>query len=125
MRWIVDAMNVIGSRPDGWWRDRHAAMTGLVERLERWAVARDADVTVVFEAPPVPAIGSGSVRITHAPSASAGSADDEIARLVGTDTDPGNLTVVTSDRGLTERVTAAGASVYPASRFRAEIDDVR
>jgi hypothetical protein len=35
-RWIVDAMNVIGTRPDGWWRDRHAAMVRLVDLLERW-----------------------------------------------------------------------------------------
>ena len=34
MRWLVDGMNVIGSRPDGWWKDRHAAMAGLVESLE-------------------------------------------------------------------------------------------
>ena len=32
-RWIVDGMNVIGSRPDGWWRDRRGAMRRLVEEL--------------------------------------------------------------------------------------------
>ena len=36
-RWIVDAMNVIGSRPDGWWKNRRGAMVRLVEQLERWA----------------------------------------------------------------------------------------
>ncbi|MFY9921120.1 MAG: hypothetical protein WAL26_22395, partial [Mycobacterium sp.] len=35
-RWIVDAMNVIGSRPDGWWKNRREAIVGLVDRLERW-----------------------------------------------------------------------------------------
>ncbi|MGE5857760.1 MAG: RNA-binding protein, partial [Solirubrobacterales bacterium] len=39
MRWLVDAMNVIGSRPDGWWKDRHAAMLRLVDQLERWVAA--------------------------------------------------------------------------------------
>ena len=34
MRWIVDGMNVIGTRPDAWWEDRHAAMVRLVHMLE-------------------------------------------------------------------------------------------
>ncbi|MBV9088657.1 MAG: RNA-binding protein, partial [Mycobacteriaceae bacterium] len=25
MRWIVDGMNVIGTRPDGWWKHRRRA----------------------------------------------------------------------------------------------------
>ena len=37
MRWLIDGMNVIGTRPDGWWRDRDAAMLRLVDRIERWA----------------------------------------------------------------------------------------
>ncbi len=52
VRWIVDGMNVIGSRPDGWWRDRQAAMTALVDSVARWAVTEDVEVTVVFEQPP-------------------------------------------------------------------------
>jgi hypothetical protein len=40
MHWIVDAMNVIGSRPDGWWRDRRAAMEALISDLDRWAAVR-------------------------------------------------------------------------------------
>ncbi len=55
MRWLVDGMNVIGTRPDAWWQDRHAAMLRLVDMLERWAAASGADVTVVFEQPPSPA----------------------------------------------------------------------
>jgi hypothetical protein len=39
VRWIVDAMNVIGTRPDGWWKDRRRVMVGLVDQLERWASA--------------------------------------------------------------------------------------
>lgn len=77
-------MNVIGSRPDGWWRDRHRAMVMLVERLEGWAItkARGDDVTVVFERPPSTAIPSSVVEVAHAPKAAANSADDEIVRLV-------------------------------------------
>src|ERR1700685_627690 len=33
VRWLVDGMNVIGTRPDGWWRDRHRAMVNLVDLL--------------------------------------------------------------------------------------------
>ncbi|HEX2402522.1 MAG TPA: NYN domain-containing protein [Mycobacterium sp.] len=118
MRWIVDGMNVIGSRPDGWWRDRGRAMTALVERLERWAAAEGADVTVVFERPPTPPIESSVISVTHAPEPAANSADDEIVRLVGADADPAEIRVATSDRALSDRVRAAGASVYPAERLR-------
>jgi predicted RNA-binding protein with PIN domain len=122
VRWIVDGMNVIGSRPDGWWRDRGRAMTALVERLERWAAAEGADVTVVFERPPTPPIESSVITVTHAPEPAANSADDEIVRLVGADADPSEIRVATSDRALTDRVRAAGASVYPAERLRNLID---
>ena len=61
-------MNVIGSRPDGWWRDRHRAMVTLVESLERWALVDGAEVTVVFERPPSPPIESAVVAVTSAPS---------------------------------------------------------
>jgi predicted RNA-binding protein with PIN domain len=111
-------MNVIGSRPDGWWRDRGRAMTALVERLERWAAAEGADVTVVFERPPTPPIESSVISVTHAPEPAANSADDEIVRLVGADADPAEIRVATSDRALSDRVRAAGASVYPAERLR-------
>lgn len=122
MRWIVDGMNVIGSRPDGWWRDRHRAMAALVERLERWAAAEDADVTVVFERPPSPPIESASVTVTHAPEPAPNSADDEIIRIIAADPDPGQVLVATSDRTLAERVRSSNATVCPAERFRDLID---
>jgi predicted RNA-binding protein with PIN domain len=115
-------MNVIGSRPDGWWRNRGRAMAALVERLEQWATAEGADVTVVFERPPSPPIESGVIEVAHAPQAAANSADDEIVRLVRVDADPAQIRVATSDRTLSERVQAAGASVYPAEKLRNLID---
>ena len=72
MRWLVDAMNVIGTRPDGWWKDRHAAMVRLVDQLERWVAASGEDVTVVLERPPSPPISSPMVGIAHAPKARPG-----------------------------------------------------
>lgn len=122
VRWVVDGMNVIGSRPDGWWNDRRGAMERLVERLERWASAETASVTVVFEAPLTPPIESAVIEITHAPASAPNSADDEIVRLLDArfaDTaDTADTAVVTSDRHLAERVRAAGALVQTASGFR-------
>ena len=122
MRWIVDAMNVIGTRPDGWWRDRHRAMVALVDLLERWALAEQADVTVVFEQPPVPAIESDVVTVTHAPAPAPNSADDEIVRLIDARPRPEEVVVATSDRTLAERVATVGAAVFPAERLRDLID---
>ena len=121
-RWIVDAMNVIGSRPDGWWKNRRSAMGGLVDQLERWNSTQGHDVTVVFERPPSPPITSHVIAIAHAPKAAANSADDEIVRLVQCDDRPHDLTVVTSDSALADRVRRAGASVHPAAAFRNLID---
>ncbi|OBJ19774.1 RNA-binding protein [Mycobacterium colombiense] len=122
MRWIVDGMNVIGSRPDGWWKDRNGAMVTLVESLDRWASAQGETVTVVFERPPSAAITSSVVEIAHAPRAAANSADDEIVRMVAADAAPRDIRVVTSDRALTERVRSLGASVHRSEGFRDLID---
>ncbi len=122
VRWVVDGMNVIGSRPDGWWRDRGRAMVALVDMLDRWASIEGAEVTVVFERPPSTAIGSSVIEVAYAPRAAANSADDEIVRMIQADPRPHELRVVTSDKGLTNRVTSLGASVYPAAGFRDLID---
>ncbi len=123
MRWLVDGMNVIGTRPDAWWRDRHAAMTKLVDMLERWSAESGADVTVVFEKPPSPPIRSTVIVVTHAPKPRRDSADDEIVRLLRADGEPQAVRVVTSDRWLADRAYAAGASVEPAAPFRSLIED--
>ena len=122
MRWIIDGMNVIGTRPDGWWRDRHAAMVHLVDLLERWAAAEGEEVMVVFEQPPRPPIGSSVIAVVHAKRPRPNSADDEIVRRLRAAPHPASVRVVTSDGVLSQRVHAAGASVYPSSTFRAEID---
>ena len=122
VRWIVDGMNVIGSRPDGWWSDRGRAMGTLISLLEQWATAHGDDVTVVFERPLSPPVDSAVITVAHAPKAAANSADDEIVRLVREDAHPGEIRVATSDRALSERIRAAGASVYPAEKLRNEID---
>ncbi len=122
MHWIVDGMNVIGSRPDGWWKDRHAAMVRLVDLLERWASGETDDVTVVFERKPRPAITSTVIVVAHAPRARANSADDEIVRRVKADANPMLVRVVTSDHWLADAARAEGATVEPAEPFRNRID---
>jgi predicted RNA-binding protein with PIN domain len=123
VRWLVDGMNVIGTRPDGWWRDRHAAMVRLVDLLERWAAETGDDVTVVFERKPSPPIRSTVVEVAHAPKAGANAADDEIVRRLKADAAPHEINVVTSDRVLADLSRGAGATVVPAESFRRQIED--
>jgi predicted RNA-binding protein with PIN domain len=122
MRWYIDGMNVIGTRPDGWWRDRDAAMLHLVDLLERWAAAEGEDVTVIFERKPSPPIRSTVIEVAHAPRPRRDAADDEIVRRLQAERQPGLVRVVTSDRWLADRAGALGAGVHGADRFRALLD---
>ena len=122
MRWLVDGMNVIGTRPDAWWKDRDAAMVKLVDLLERWAAAEGEEVTVVFERPPRPPIRSTVIEVLNAPRPKRDAADDEIVRILSADPQPAAVRVVTSDRWLAERVRATGATVEGAEPFRTRIE---
>lgn len=122
MRWLVDGMNVIGTRPDQWWKDRDQAMLRLVDALERWAAAEDEEVVVVFERKPSPPIRSTVIEVTHAPKPKANAADDEIVRRLKADPEAHTVRVVTSDRALAERSYAAGATVEGAESFRLRIE---
>jgi predicted RNA-binding protein with PIN domain len=124
VHWLVDGMNVIGTRPDAWWKDRDAAMLKLVDLLERWAAAEGEDVTVVFERKPSPPIHSSVIDVVHAPRPKANAADDEIIRRLRADHNPGAVRVVTSDRGLAERADTAGATVESARGFRARLESL-
>lgn len=115
-------MNVIGCRPDGWWRDRRAAMARLVQHLEYWALAEGRRVTVVFEKPLSPPLRSAVIEIAQAPAGGANSADDEIVRLIRAAECPAEITVVTSDVALAARVTDLGAATQPAASFRNAIE---
>jgi predicted RNA-binding protein with PIN domain len=117
---IVDGNNVMGSRPDGWWRDRAGASRRLVEQLGRWAQREREDVLVVFDgraADPVDA--PPGVEVRFAERAGRDAADDVIVAAHDT---PRELTVVTSDAGLSRRVRAHGARVTGARAFREQLD---
>jgi predicted RNA-binding protein with PIN domain len=119
-------MNVIGSRPDGWWRDRERAMRALVAELTEYARASGRSITLVLDGRARPGVeaasqaSGGAVVVVFAPGGP-GAADDEIARRAGADPDPASLAVVSSDAGLAQRVQASGASVIGARTFRRHI----
>ena len=115
-------MNVIGTRPDAWWKDRDAAMVRLVDLLDRWAAATGDDITVVFERAPSPPIYSTVIEVAHARRPRPNAADDEIVRRLAADPQPGEIAVVTSDHWLADQARIAGAIVEPADSFRSRIE---
>jgi predicted RNA-binding protein with PIN domain len=117
-RWMVDASNVIGAKPDGWWRDREGATRRLLDALRAFAEGGE-DVTVVLDAgPPDWAGRDGPLEVAIAPRRGRDAADDEIARRVAADPDPGSIRVVTSDATLGRRARDHGAQVEGAGTFR-------
>ena len=116
-------MNVIGSRPDGWWRDRDGAVRALVAVLDEFAEGPDPQVVAVFDGRPVE-VQSRRVDVRFAPRRGRNAADDEIVELVAGDPDRASLTVVTSDAALADRVRALGAEVEGAGAFRRRLDEL-
>ncbi len=120
-RIIVDGNNVIGSRPDGWWRDRDGAARRLVAQLQARAAHTGDRIAVVLDGRPLAGLPEGvhdGVLVAYARRAGRDAADDRIVDEVERDPDPGSLTVITSDRGLAERVRALGAAVEGARSIR-------
>ncbi|HET9858930.1 MAG TPA: NYN domain-containing protein [Nocardioidaceae bacterium] len=106
---IVDGANVVGSRPDGWWRDRAGAAHRLHEAIAKADLNHDVVVLVLEgDAKRGQPVGEdGAIHTVHAP----GSGDDAIVEQVRTrSTDGNDVVVVTADRALRERVAAAGGS---------------
>jgi predicted RNA-binding protein with PIN domain len=118
-RWVVDGMNVIGSRPTGWWHDRPGAMQQLVHELQ----ALDEPVTVIFDGRPFPVQDAGDIDVRFASRGGRNAADDDIAALVAAADDPGSIVVVTSDAELARRVREHGAEVMGAKQFRERLED--
>jgi len=110
---LVDAANVVGSRPDGWWRDRAGAATRLLERLAAalGTGALSGPVVVVLEgaarAALVPAVPG--LRVVLAAADGDAAIVEQAGALLATGGEP--PVVVTADRGLRDRVASAGAEV--------------
>ena len=111
-RLVVDTANVLGARPDGWWRDRPGATGRLLERLAA-AVPRTLALPgggwARVERPT--AVLEGAARSAPVPAGvevvlATGSGDDELVAQVapGGARDVGLTVLVTADRGLRERV---------------------
>lgn len=116
---IIDAANVVGSVPDGWWKDRHGATERLRDNLANLPTSGvgtlqpPVDVVMVVEGRARNVTASPTVQVVSAP----GSGDDAIVELVRASADR-PCVVVTADRGLRTRVTDLGASVLGPSSVR-------
>ncbi|WES65733.1 NYN domain-containing protein [Microbacter sp. GSS18] len=131
---VVDVANVVGSVPDGWWRDRAGAATHLIDRLSgldgRGVAGELLDLpertwypswTAVVEGQGRSALSSPGVDVVRAE----GSGDDAIVARTRELADRGSrVTVVTSDRELADRVTGVGATVRGARWLRDLVDPV-
>ena len=126
-RWLVDGMNVIGSRPDRWWNDPDRAIRRLIEELDRYAEETHEEVTVVFDRQPRDVLPGmhGEVAVAFASRRGRNAADHEIAEMVAEDGSPATLHVVTSDRDLADRVRQRGARVASSGSFRRRLDGTR
>lgn len=115
---VVDAANVVGSVPYGWWKDRAGAASRLLTRLHGLAVpAADLGLEATTWFPRVSMVVEGKARaldsagteisVVHA----AGEGDDEIVAETERRVAAGDaVTVVTSDRGLRERIERIGGA---------------
>jgi uncharacterized protein YaiI (UPF0178 family) len=121
---IVDAMNVIGSRPDGWWRDRAGAIERFVDQVDRWAEGGEERVMVMLEHEPRRPLTAERVEIAWARSVGANAADREILTRLPDWLAEDDVVVVTSDRDLATKARAAGAEVESSRPFRTKLDSL-
>lgn len=124
---VVDAANVVGSVPDGWWRDRAAATTRLRDHLVGLAAEglRGSGVPLELQTGPLEVVlvvegqarrvaSVDAVRVVAAPA----SGDDEIVRVVEQRSRDQVCYVASADRELGERVRALGAEIIGPKRVR-------
>jgi predicted RNA-binding protein with PIN domain len=122
---VVDGMNVIGSRPDGWWRDRDGAVRRLLGKLQALVRADGDDVTLVLDGRPLHDVAEGEhdgVHVLYAARRGRDAADDRIVTLLGTLDSPAEVHVVTSDRALAQRARDLGATVTGAGSLLERLD---
>jgi predicted RNA-binding protein with PIN domain len=117
--WFVDVMNVVGSRPDGWWRDREGAMADLVAKLEEFAHATGDDVIAVLDASRFK-LAVTNIEIVFAPGGP-NAADEQILRQLA-EAQWSDPVVVTSDKSLAEQAEELGAGIVGAGEFRGRLE---
>ena len=148
---VVDAANVVGSRPDGWWRDRAGAARRLAGSIVAVLVSRPDDLVELLDGPAPSSASAGTagpdpaaaaLQVHHVLEGAAGKVDDLpthplldvvhapadgdsaiVALVEGLAGESGRVLVVTADRELRERVRAAGAEVTGPGAFRAALPD--
>ena len=138
---VVDAANVVGSVPDGWWKDRAGATARLRDRLDAWARAGVAAERIALDStrwhPRVLLVTEGRARDVSDPADSTdvacaveivrapGAGDDAIVAVARERLSLGErVFVVTSDRGLSERIDELGsAEVRPVRWLLDQLDE--
>lgn len=111
---VVDGANVVGSRPDGWWKDRAGAARRLHEQL-LVAGVREEEVVLVLEGGAKAGVRPGKdvhVRTVHAPRDGDSEIEKQVAEALGTGA---RVTVVTADGILRARVQHLGATAMSPS----------
>jgi hypothetical protein len=118
---LVDIANVMGSRPDGWWRDRAAAATRLLKALEPLnhiqvtlvdgpGTVQIAEVRAVLEGAAKPAEGPDAVSVLRAERDGDSEIVEEAFRITASGKVP---LVVTADRGLRRRLPEQSLIIGP------------
>ncbi|MCB0963876.1 MAG: NYN domain-containing protein [Acidimicrobiales bacterium] len=121
MRWFVDGNNVMGAGADGWWNDPVGAAARLTAAVATWTNEHDDPVVLVFDGRPEPRLADqagGGLEVDFARRSGRDAADDRIVERVDEAyaQDP-ELTVVTSDKGLVDRLPP-GVATEGAGAFR-------
>jgi hypothetical protein len=108
---LIDAANVVGSRPDGWWRDRPGAARSFVARVRAAAGAGrlTRPVVIVLEGAARAGVEEGvadGVTVVHAAASG-----DETLLAVTADADHHHVTLVSADRALCQLAEGLGADI--------------
>jgi 8-oxo-dGTP diphosphatase len=114
---VVDGNNVIGAVPDGWWRDRPAAVRRLLARLQ--CLGEPAALVLDVAQPDLSEGDHDGITVRYASRRGRDAADDLIREIVR---DTADATVVTSDRALRRDVEEAGATILGSGEFLALLD---
>ena len=118
----------MGSRPDGWWRDRAGAARRLVAEIIPLALDHGGVWTIVFdgkEPPPLMPPSPGCLIVVHTGHGRRDGADDRIVELVHERSDRAAPLVYTSDAKLRTRVKALGTQVMGSGVLLSQIATLR